>query len=114
MVDGNFSEEKIHMILAKIARAILAIPSATLSQSKLITSFCIRHPTTHYPLSRFITEYLSRPDVRTMLGVDPAVAGNFSSCSDCVGKDFGSALDKFHPRCLYVAGLLQQGAYIRG
>jgi carboxypeptidase C (cathepsin A) len=64
---------------------------------------------TNYPLFRFITEYLSRPGVRTMLGVDPAVAGNFTSCSGRVGEDFESGLDMFHPTYLYVAGLLERG-----
>lgn len=44
-----------------------------------------------------------------MLGVDPAVTGNFSSCSDRVGAAFSSALDEYHPTYLHVAGLLERG-----
>jgi cathepsin A (carboxypeptidase C) len=55
-----------------------------------------------------ISEYLSRPIIQTILGVDPSVTGNFSSCSNRVGTAFNAALDEFHPTYHYVAALLER------
>ncbi|EIN13164.1 serine carboxypeptidase [Punctularia strigosozonata HHB-11173 SS5] len=62
-----------------------------------------------YPITKYINQYLSRPDVREELGVDPAVEGNFTSCSSDVGSAFRANLDGFHPTYLYVAALLERG-----
>lgn len=43
-----------------------------------------------------------------MLGVDPAVAVNFSSCSASVGLAFNAAQDEYHPTYLYVGALLER------
>jgi cathepsin A (carboxypeptidase C) len=55
-----------------------------------------------------ISEYLGRPKVRAILGVDPSV-GNFSSCSDRVSTAFDHALDELHQTQHYVAALLERG-----
>jgi carboxypeptidase C (cathepsin A) len=62
-----------------------------------------------YPITKHISNYLSQPSVRESLGVDPAVKGNFTSCSNTVGTAFATALDMYHPTYLYVAGLLERG-----
>ena len=46
---------------------------------------------------RYISTYLDRPEVRTQLGVDPSITGNFSSCADRVGADFSDNMDAYHP-----------------
>jgi len=60
-----------------------------------------------YPVTKIISKYLSKPKVRTILGVDPIV-GNFSACSDPVNAAFTAALDEYHPTYLYVAALLER------
>jgi carboxypeptidase C (cathepsin A) len=60
-------------------------------------------------LSRYINWYLSQQEVRDSLGVDPAISGNFTSCSSAVGSAFRSNLDGYHPTYLYVAALLERG-----
>ena len=57
---------------------------------------------------RHISAYLDRPEVRTQLGVDKAVTGNFSSCASRVGSDFRFNMDEFHPTQHYVAALLER------
>jgi carboxypeptidase C (cathepsin A) len=59
-------------------------------------------------LSRHISSYLDRPEVRTLLGVDPAITGNYSSCSDRVGYDFANNMDEYHPTQHYIAALLER------
>lgn len=61
-----------------------------------------------YPVTKHISAYLDRPKVRTQLGVDKSITGNFSSCSDRVGIDFAINLDEFHPTHHYVAALLER------
>ncbi|KIM81856.1 hypothetical protein PILCRDRAFT_821215 [Piloderma croceum F 1598] len=61
-----------------------------------------------YPVTKFISEYLSRPQVRTMLGVDPSVPGNFSSCSSSVSRAFSLTHDEYHPTNNYIAALLER------
>ncbi|KDR70098.1 hypothetical protein GALMADRAFT_76614 [Galerina marginata CBS 339.88] len=63
-----------------------------------------------YPVTKHISSYLDRPDVRSQLGVDPILAGtNFSSCSSEVGLGFLRNMDEFHPTQHYVAALLDRG-----
>ncbi|EIW74533.1 serine carboxypeptidase [Coniophora puteana RWD-64-598 SS2] len=63
-----------------------------------------------YPETKYITNFLDRPTVRTALGVDPSLsAKNFSSCSDDVGSAFNQNLDEFHPMTEHVAQLLERG-----
>ncbi|KAI0276746.1 serine carboxypeptidase [Russula aff. rugulosa BPL654] len=59
-----------------------------------------------YPVTRVISHFLDRPDVRTALGVDPQVPGNFSACSATVGKAFNAAQDGLHSSTEYVSALL--------
>jgi len=47
--------------------------------------------------------------VREKLGVDTAIIGNFSSCSDAVGQAFASAEDSYHATYDHVAALLERG-----
>ena len=44
-----------------------------------------------------------------MLGVDPAVQKNFTSCSTKVGRGFARTLDAYRPTQHYVAALLERG-----
>ena len=44
-----------------------------------------------------------------MLGVDPAVQKNFTSCSSEVGRGFVRTLDAYRPTQHYVAALLERG-----
>ncbi|KAH7919224.1 alpha/beta-hydrolase [Leucogyrophana mollusca] len=62
-----------------------------------------------YPVTKKITSYLDRPDVRSTLGVDPSLTGNFSSCSNSVGEDFNLAQDELHETYTHVAALLERG-----
>ncbi|KAF8972465.1 serine carboxypeptidase [Flammula alnicola] len=62
-----------------------------------------------YPVTKHISSYLDRPEVRSKLGVDPAVTGNFSSCSNDVGAAFLLNMDEFRPTYHYVAALLERG-----
>ncbi|PPQ84535.1 hypothetical protein CVT25_007605, partial [Psilocybe cyanescens] len=62
-----------------------------------------------YPVTKYISSYLDRPDVRSTLGVDPSITSNFSSCSIDVGARFYAKLDEFHPTHHYVSALLDRG-----
>ncbi|OBZ71079.1 Carboxypeptidase Y A [Grifola frondosa] len=62
-----------------------------------------------YPITKAISAYLDRPDIRSTLGVDPSVTGNFSSCSSEVGAAFHAVLDSMFPSQYYIAGLLERG-----
>ncbi|KAF8870097.1 Alpha/Beta hydrolase protein [Infundibulicybe gibba] len=62
-----------------------------------------------YPETRFIREYLDRPDVRSTIGVDPSITLNFTSCSNGVGSAFTASQDMYHPTADYVAALLERG-----
>ncbi|KAJ7765302.1 serine carboxypeptidase [Mycena metata] len=65
-----------------------------------------------YPVTAHIRAYLSRPDVREALGVDPTVAANFSSCSPAVGSAFHAQMDSYRPTQDYVGGLLERGVRV--
>ncbi|KDQ51312.1 hypothetical protein JAAARDRAFT_140320 [Jaapia argillacea MUCL 33604] len=62
-----------------------------------------------YPVTKAISQYLSRPDIRSLLGVDPSIPQNFSSCNHAINADFSLAQDRLHPTYLYIAGLLERG-----
>ncbi|KIJ64661.1 hypothetical protein HYDPIDRAFT_90311 [Hydnomerulius pinastri MD-312] len=62
-----------------------------------------------YPVTKHIRNYLDRPSTRTLLGVDPSVSSNFSSCSDTVGLAFSNTQDMYHPTYTHIAGLLERG-----
>lgn len=59
--------------------------------------------------ARHIDEYLDRPDVREMLGVDPSLTANFSSCNMDIILAFKAEMDEFGPTPNYVAALLERG-----
>ncbi|KAF9516920.1 hypothetical protein BS47DRAFT_1375810 [Hydnum rufescens UP504] len=61
-----------------------------------------------YPLIKYISEYLDKPEVRRTLGVDQSI-GNFTSCNNVVGAAFGRRLDSAHRTHHYVAQLLERG-----
>ncbi|KAJ7287261.1 serine carboxypeptidase [Mycena rebaudengoi] len=61
-----------------------------------------------YPVTSYIRAYLDRPEVRSMLGVDPTLTSNFSSCSYKVGYAFNRNLDEYHSTQHYVAALLER------
>ncbi|KIJ19841.1 Merops: S10.UPW [Paxillus involutus ATCC 200175] len=61
-----------------------------------------------YPEDEAIREFLDLPSTRAMLGAESP--GNFSLCSDEVGRNFVSHLDKWaHHTQDYVAALLERG-----
>jgi carboxypeptidase C (cathepsin A) len=47
-----------------------------------------------------------------MLGVDPSVPGNFSTCSSSVNRAFDLALDGYHPTNNYIAALLERNVRV--
>ncbi|THU80421.1 alpha/beta-hydrolase, partial [Dendrothele bispora CBS 962.96] len=61
-----------------------------------------------YPETRRITEFLSKPSVQSILGVDPAVS-SFSFCNDDIVSVFFRTQDRAHPSVLHVAALLERG-----
>lgn len=63
---------------------------------------------TRHPF-RDISQYLSRPDLRKKIGVDPSLPVNFSSCSAVVSKRFEQSVDTMLPYHYYVAALLERG-----
>jgi cathepsin A (carboxypeptidase C) len=89
--DGDISETLCYPVTKYVF-------STTIHGSILNTDCPIRH----------ISAYLDRPEVRTQLGVDKSITGNFSSCSDRVGNDFANNLDEYHPTHHYVAALLER------
>jgi carboxypeptidase C (cathepsin A) len=62
-----------------------------------------------YPQTKHIRNYLDRPAVRSLLGVDPSIPANFSACSPEVGFSFAKEQDILHPSTEYVAALLERG-----
>ncbi|OBZ78169.1 Carboxypeptidase Y [Grifola frondosa] len=73
-----------------------------LCEGEMMDTFC-------YSITKMINAYLNRADVRSMLGVDPAI-GNYSTYSPEVGQAFAASLDKFSfPAQYYIAGLLERG-----
>ncbi|KZT67101.1 serine carboxypeptidase [Daedalea quercina L-15889] len=65
-----------------------------------------------YPVTQAIGQYLDRPDIRALLGVDPAVSANFSSCDDRVGDAFELSDDYLSPTELYLSALLERGVRV--
>ncbi|KAJ7250136.1 serine carboxypeptidase [Mycena haematopus] len=65
-----------------------------------------------YPVTAHIRAYLSRPDVRETLGVDPAVPTNFSSCAPAVGSAFHAHMDGYRLTEDYIGGLLERGVRV--
>lgn len=61
-----------------------------------------------YPITQSIAKYLDQPKIRSLLGVDPTVSQNFSSCSNEVGMAFVVAGDMMQASYEYVAGLLER------
>ena len=59
--------------------------------------------------ARTITSYLNLPGVRKTLGVDSAIIGNFTTCSDQVNQAFNNNLDFYFPSKYQIAGLLDRG-----
>ncbi|KIJ17963.1 hypothetical protein PAXINDRAFT_167613 [Paxillus involutus ATCC 200175] len=62
-----------------------------------------------YPVTKHIRDYLDRPFTRALLGVDPAVNSNFSSCSTTVGLAFSNAQDTYHETYTHISALLERG-----
>ncbi|PBK90881.1 peptidase S10, serine carboxypeptidase [Armillaria gallica] len=64
-----------------------------------------------YPMTKHISEYLSLPSVRSLLGVDPEVPQNFSSCNEDIINSFHASQDELHPTITkdHVAALLERG-----
>ncbi|PPQ83849.1 hypothetical protein CVT25_000908 [Psilocybe cyanescens] len=65
-----------------------------------------------YPQTKFIRDYLDKPSVRSLLGVDSSITKNFTSCAHDVGSAFGVTQDILHPTKDYVAGLLERGVRV--
>jgi cathepsin A (carboxypeptidase C) len=65
-----------------------------------------------YPVVNLILSYLDRPEVRTLLGVDTAITGNFSPCNAQIRHHFSINLDRFHPAQHYVAALLDRNVKV--
>lgn len=62
-----------------------------------------------YPVTKVISQYLDRPDVRSTIGVDPSITSNFSSCNYEVNAAFHAADDSMFPTQYYIAALLERG-----
>ncbi|KAF7315211.1 Carboxypeptidase [Mycena indigotica] len=65
-----------------------------------------------YPIIKDITAYLDRPHVRAVLGVDPSLTSNFSTCSYGVGSAFERNLDHLKSTQYYVAALLERNVRV--
>ncbi|KAL5634578.1 hypothetical protein ACGC1H_002578 [Rhizoctonia solani] len=61
-----------------------------------------------YPITKYINEFLDRPETRKALGVHPSI-GNYTGCSRDVGARFSASLDHYHSNQWYIAGLLERG-----
>ncbi|CAL1712348.1 unnamed protein product [Somion occarium] len=61
-----------------------------------------------YPITKEITAFLNRLDIRETLGVDSLV-GNFTPCNMHVVARFGANLDQLFPTQYYIAALLERG-----
>ncbi|KAJ8457603.1 hypothetical protein ONZ45_g18247 [Pleurotus djamor] len=71
-----------------------------------------REETHCYPLTIHIQNYLSRPDVRDLLGVDPSVRKNFTISNPNVHEAFGLTLDMLHPTVDHIAALLERNVRV--
>ncbi|VDB85103.1 unnamed protein product [Peniophora sp. CBMAI 1063] len=74
-----------------------------------LTQECTDGSSLCYPVTIQIRDYLSRSDVREMLGVDPLVPSPFTSCSESVGIAFDVTLDETRDSSGYVGALLEHG-----
>lgn len=64
-------------------------------------------------IARHINKYLSRPDVREVLGVDTSkVPTNFTVQSRAVKRPFDANLDHLFPTQYYIAALLERGVRV--
>ncbi|KAJ8515289.1 hypothetical protein ONZ45_g7265 [Pleurotus djamor] len=59
-----------------------------------------------------LRNYLSRPDVRDLLGVDPSVRKNFTISNPNVHEAFGLTLDMLHPTVDHIAALLERNVRV--
>ena len=58
---------------------------------------------------RAIGSYLDQPHIRAVLGVDPSLTSNFTSCSSSVGAAFSASQDSIKsPTKFYIAALLER------
>ncbi|KAH7911548.1 Alpha/Beta hydrolase protein, partial [Hygrophoropsis aurantiaca] len=62
-----------------------------------------------YPETKTIPQYLNRPDIRALLGVDPSLPENIGVVAFPVNIAFGEAMDTYHVTVEYVAALLERG-----
>ncbi|KAK0490179.1 Alpha/Beta hydrolase protein [Armillaria luteobubalina] len=64
-----------------------------------------------YPMTKHISEYLSLPSIRSLLGVDPEVPQDFSSCNSDIIASFHSSQDEFYPSTTkaHLFALLERG-----
>jgi len=62
-----------------------------------------------YPITHDIAAYLSRPDVRSALGVDPSVPANFTGTNMALNAAFIGSMDHMFPNQIYIAALLERG-----
>ncbi|KAF8551275.1 alpha/beta-hydrolase [Imleria badia] len=62
-----------------------------------------------YPVIKNVGNYLDLPSTRALLGVDPSITSNFSSCDNDVFNAFISAQDGFHETYTHVSALLERG-----
>ncbi|GJE94861.1 serine carboxypeptidase [Phanerochaete sordida] len=65
-----------------------------------------------YPILKEIAAFLSRPSIRTALGVDAAVPSAFQMCNNAVGRRFDASLDEVFPTETYVEALLERGVRV--
>ena len=75
------------------------------SEGKLEDTLC-------YPITRQISSFLDRKDVREKIGVDPSITTNFSSCNNAVGARFAYTQDHTFPTQYYIAALLERGVRV--
>jgi len=61
-----------------------------------------------YPVTKHISSYLSRPEVKQTLGVDPSITRNFTSCNGDVSMRFGLSRDGVRETYLWVGALLER------
>ncbi|KAJ2936592.1 hypothetical protein H1R20_g509, partial [Candolleomyces eurysporus] len=71
-------------------------------EGEITETFC-------YPVTKHISEYLDRPDVRKKIGVDSSIKSNFSSVSWELNNEFFLNMDEFRPTYLYISALLERG-----
>ncbi|KAG9315964.1 Alpha/Beta hydrolase protein [Chiua virens] len=62
-----------------------------------------------YPVTKNVVNYLDLPSTRTLLGVDPSITTNFSSCSDSVFSAFTVTQDEYHQTYTHISALLERG-----